>query len=87
METQTPTREISAEELEPGARNAIRTCLKVRPQEHVTIVTDQETRPIAESLADQVRAVGAPLELHVMEDYGARPMTTLPEPLRQASGG
>lgn len=84
METQTPTREISAEELEPGARNAIRTCLRVRPEEHVTILTDSETRPIAESLVGQVRAVGAACELHVMEDYGTRPMTTLPEPMRQA---
>jgi aminopeptidase len=84
METQTPTREISAEELEPGARNAIRTCLRVRPEEHVTILTDSETRPIAESLAGQVRSVGASLELQVMEDYGTRPMTILPEPLRQA---
>ncbi len=84
METQTPTREISAEELEPGARNAIRTCLRVQPEEHVTILTDSETRPIAESLAGQVSAVGAAFELHVMEDYGTRPMTILPEPLRQA---
>jgi len=84
METQTPTREISAEELEPGARNAIRMCLKVQPEEHVTILTDRETQSIAESLAGQVRAVGAPFELHLMEDYGTRPMTALPEPLRKA---
>ena len=84
MEIETPTREISAEELEPGARNAIHTCLRVQPQERVVILTDRETEPIAESLAAQVRAIGARLTLHVMEDYGPRPMTFVPAPVRES---
>ena len=67
-----------AEELVPGARNAIRTCLRVRPGERVVIVTDRETEEIAASLADQAREAGAPVEVHIMEDYGDRPMMTLP---------
>lgn len=70
-------------DLAPGARNAIRTCLKVLPEEHVTIVSDLQTLPVAESLVAQVRAVGAPYELHVLEDY-ARPMLELPEEIRNA---
>jgi aminopeptidase len=71
-------------DLAPGARNAIRTCLRVAPEEHVVIVSDSETLPVAESLAAEVREVGAPLEMYVLEDYGERPMLDLPAPVREA---
>jgi leucyl aminopeptidase (aminopeptidase T) len=67
-----------AEDLIPGARNAVRTCLRVRPGESVAIVTDRETEEIAASLADQVREADGAVEVHVMEDYGPRPMLALP---------
>ncbi len=70
-------------DLAPGARNAIRTCLKVTPEERAVIVTDRETLPVAESLAGEVRDVGAPFEMHVLEDYGERPMLELPLPVRE----
>ncbi len=73
-----------AEDLVPGARNAIRTCLRVKPSERVAIVTDNETEEIGASLADQVREVGAAIEVHVMEDYGPRPMLTLPPQIEAA---
>ncbi|HEY3173445.1 MAG TPA: aminopeptidase, partial [Thermoanaerobaculia bacterium] len=73
-----------AEDLVPGARNAVQTCLRVLRNERVTIVTDRETEDIAASLADQVREVGAPVEVHIMEDYGARPMLALPAPIAAA---
>jgi aminopeptidase len=71
-------------DLAPGARNAIRTCLKVSPQEHVAIVTDRETAAVALSLAQEIRAVGAPHELHVIEEYSSRPMLELPQPVKDA---
>ena len=71
-------------DLAPGARNAIRTCLRVAPEEHVTIVTDRETAPVAESLVAQIQDVGAPFELYVLEDYGSRPMFKLPQPVRDS---
>jgi leucyl aminopeptidase (aminopeptidase T) len=71
-------------DLAPGARNAIRTCLKVAPEEHVVIVSDRETLPVAESLAAEVREVCAPLEMYVLEDYGERPMLELPAPVQKA---
>jgi len=73
-----------AEDLIPGARNAIRSCLRVQPTEHVTVITDRETEDIAASLVDQVREVGASCELHVLEDYGPRPMVAMPQPILQA---
>ena len=73
-----------AEDLIPGARNAIRTCLRVSPGERVAIITDRETEEIAASLADQVRDVGAQSETQIMEDYGPRPMLELPPAIEAA---
>jgi leucyl aminopeptidase (aminopeptidase T) len=84
MTPETGTLTAYAEDLVPGARNAIRTCLRVLPTERVAIVTDRETEEIAASLADQVREVGAPSETHIMEDYGPRPMLELPPSIRAA---
>ncbi len=56
----------------------------MRPGERVAIVTDNETEEIGASLADQAREVGAPIEVHVMEDYGPRPMLALPAPIEAA---
>ena len=77
-------RSVYPEDLIPGARNAVRTCLAIRSRERVALITDIETEEIAASLADQVRQVGAEPEVQVMEDYGSRPMLELPEPIRQA---
>lgn len=71
-------------DLSPGARNAIRTCLRVQPDELVSLITDRHTEPIAVSLADEVRAVGAPVEVYVLEDYGPRPTIAMPAPILDA---
>jgi leucyl aminopeptidase (aminopeptidase T) len=71
-------------DLVPGARNAVRTCLSIAARERVAIVTDRETRPIAASLAAELREVRAHYELHVLEDYGERPMLALPKEIREA---
>jgi aminopeptidase len=84
MQNLTELRSLYAEDLAPGARNAVRTCLRIEPHERVALVTDLETEEIAASLADQVRQVGAELDVHVMEDYGQRPMLWFPDPIRQA---
>jgi len=84
MENLTELRATYAEDLIPGARNAVRTCLRVEPHERVVLVTDLETEEIAGSLADQVRLVGATVDVHVLEDYGPRPMLSLPAPIREA---
>jgi len=83
MQNLTELPSVYAEDLAPGARNAVRTCLKIQPHERVALVTDLETEEIASSLADQVRQVGAELDVHIMEDYGARPMLTMPDEIRR----
>ena len=75
---------VYAEDLAPGARNAVKTCLRIAPRERVVLITDLQTEEIAASLADQVRQAGAELDVHVLEDYGPRPMLYLPAPIREA---
>src|SRR4051812_21988335 len=65
-------------ELSPGARNAIVTCLRVRPEEKVTLITDRATKEIAAALAKELDGVGCPYKAFVMEDYAARPLTAKP---------
>src|SRR5215831_8396612 len=65
-------------DLQPGARNAIRVCLNVQPHERVTLITDESCRDIAEALAREIEAVGAPYRLFVLEQEGARPLHALP---------
>ena len=65
-------------ELTPGARNAVRVCLRIQPPEKVTIITDNVSREIAASLAREVEGVGAPFNAFVLEDLAPRPLTGLP---------
>ena len=68
-------------ELIPGARNAIRTCLRLRPEERVTIITDEATREIAAALQAEVERVGANYSLFVLEHHARRPLQFMPEPI------
>ncbi len=66
-------------ELEPGARNAVRVCLKIQPSERVTLIADRGAADIADSLMREIALVGAPAHLFVLEDVAARPLMTLPD--------
>ncbi len=65
-------------ELSPGARNAIRTCLSVKPTERVTVITDRACEEIAASLVHEIEEVGAPHTAFVLEELAPRPLTGLP---------
>lgn len=65
-------------ELSPGARNAIRVCLAVKPTERVTVVTDRACEEIAASLVHEIEEVGAPYTAFVLEDIAPRPLAGLP---------
>jgi len=67
------------QELIPGARNAIRDCLRVKPEERVTIITDEETQEIAAALQAEVDRVGAEHAVFVLENYAPRPLTGMPQ--------
>jgi aminopeptidase len=66
-------------ELAPGARNAIRVCLQLKPDERITIITDEPTREIAAALQAEVEDVGSDYAVFVLENYSSRPMTAMPQ--------
>ncbi|MGC2182778.1 MAG: aminopeptidase [Terriglobales bacterium] len=65
-------------ELTPGARNAVKVCLRIQPGEKVTVITDEATKEIAASLVRELEAVGAPYRAWILEELAPRPLTDLP---------
>src|ERR1700704_3506712 len=65
-------------ELTPGARNAVRVCLRVQPSEKVTVITDEVSLEIAAALVRELEAVGCRYQTWVLEDVATRPLTDLP---------
>src|SRR5689334_7462380 len=68
-------------ELTPGARNAISVCLRLKPEERITIITDTATREIAAALQNEVERVGSEYSLFVLEHHARRPLKFMPEPI------
>src|SRR5258707_4527963 len=66
-------------ELIPGARNAINVCLRLKPEERITIITDTATREIAAALQTEVEKVGSEYSLFVLEHHARRPLQFMPE--------
>jgi leucyl aminopeptidase (aminopeptidase T) len=66
-----------------GARNAVRTCLAVRPGEVVTLITDEGTRDIAASLLFALCEAEALPQVSVLEDVAARPLQRMPVQVMQ----
>ncbi len=66
-------------ELVPGARNAIRDCLRLKPEERITIITDTATAEIAAALQAEVEEVGSECAVFVLENYAPRPLTGMPQ--------
>jgi aminopeptidase len=65
-----------------GAKNAVEICMGVKPQEHVLIVTDKGTYTVGNALKIAAEEVAQSVEMHVLEDYGTRPLTSLPEKIK-----
>jgi len=66
-------------ELIPGARNAIEVCLRLKPEERITIITDTATREIAAALQKEVERVGSEYSLFSLEHHARRPLQYMPE--------
>src|SRR5579871_750241 len=71
-------------ELTPGARNAVQVCLRIQPQERVTVITDLACRDIAASLVREVEAVGSPYRAFTLEEVAPRPLAQLPPVIADA---
>lgn len=66
------------EEFREGARNAIRTCLRVRGGERAVVITDRDTLEIGAALVSELDAVEAKCFDFVVEDYVPRPIQDMP---------
>ena len=66
-------------ELSQGARNAVFVCLKVQPEEKVTVITDLACEEIAASLVSELNAVGCRHRNFVLEEIAPRPLVDMPQ--------
>jgi leucyl aminopeptidase (aminopeptidase T) len=66
-------------ELTPGARNAVRVCLRVMPAEKITVITDEASLEIAASIVRELESVGSPYHAFVLEELADRPLSKLPQ--------
>ena len=71
-------------ELLPGAKNGIETCLGVKPGEHVALIADEASRAVAASLAQALENAGAAYTGLLIEGFGPRPMKAAPAPIIDA---
>jgi leucyl aminopeptidase (aminopeptidase T) len=65
-------------ELTPGARNAVRTCLRIQSSEKTTLISDRACAGIAAALAAQLDELGCPYRHWVLEDLSSRPLAAMP---------
>jgi aminopeptidase len=62
-----------------GARNAVTTCLKIQPDEKVTLITDRSCLQIAASIAVELEKLGCAWNSFVLEELAPRPLERMPE--------
>lgn len=65
-------------EYEAGARNAVRACLGVGPQDRLAVIRDADRAPIADALQEEAVAAGAEVRAWVLEELGERPLLEMP---------
>lgn len=61
-----------------GARNAVNTCLAIRPGEHVALLADDASGGVAAALESALAEAGADVRALRIEAVSARPMTEAP---------
>jgi aminopeptidase len=70
-------------DLTPGARNAVRVCLRVQPEEKVTVIADEVSLEIAAALVRELEEVDCQNQSWVLEQVAARPLTDFPRVIAQ----
>ncbi|HXZ42664.1 MAG TPA: aminopeptidase [Terriglobales bacterium] len=70
-------------ELTPGARNAVNVCLRIQPDEKVTVITDEVTKEIAASMVRELESVGAKYRAWLLEDVAVRPLIDFPQEIAE----
>jgi leucyl aminopeptidase (aminopeptidase T) len=67
-----------------GAKNAVETCLAVRPGERVALIADEASRVVAASLEGALQTNHAKTTPLLLEEFGPRPLTSAPGPILDA---
>ena len=65
-------------ELTPGAHNAVFSCLRIQPDEKVTLITDRACREIAAALARELDNLGVVYHAWILEELAPRPLADMP---------
>src|SRR5215813_1002570 len=74
---------VTKKRLRQGAENAAR-CMAIQAGDRVLLITDDARMDIAPLVAEACQAAGADeVTTRRLEEYGTRPMTSLPETLRR----
>ena len=66
-------------EFSPGAYNAVHVCLRIQPEEKVTLITDWACQEIAASIAAELDKLGSPYQTFVLEELAERPLIDMPQ--------
>jgi leucyl aminopeptidase (aminopeptidase T) len=66
-------------ELSEGAHNAVFVCLKVQPEEKVTLITDEACIEIASSLIAELNSCGCRHRDFLLEELAPRPLADMPQ--------
>ena len=69
--------------LKYGAKQAIE-CMHITPKDKVVIVTDYKAKKISDAIAEESRKI-APTEIFYLDDYGKRPLHSLPREIKDAA--
>lgn len=64
-----------------GAHNAVHVCLRIQPEEKITLITDHACLEIAASIAAELDRLGSPYKTFVLEDLAPRPLVDMPCPV------
>ncbi len=71
------------ESMRAGARTAVRTCMGVKANDRVFVLTDRTTNAIGRLLSEESAEVGAEAVIYDLESFGPRPMTEFHDNLRR----
>jgi leucyl aminopeptidase (aminopeptidase T) len=68
-------------ELSVGAANAVNTCLRIQPDEMVTVIADQACLEIAASMVHELDKKKVRFRSFVLEELAPRPLSDMPQPV------
>ena len=61
-----------------GAQNAVTTCLRIQPEERVTLIADEATLAIAGAMAAELDRLGCTWNGFILEELAQRPLAKMP---------